>query len=115
MSEICSDLVDTEGIAGIRVTTGEPGAKPSLPLRRGPVRKRFRHYRTATLSLQCVIADRTGRIQCFIYVTGFENVARLVRVVSPDAGQAIGLQLETHGKRVTFRLAQTLLHRVNLT
>ena len=61
-----------------------------------------------------VVADRAGRVQGLVDVAGLEDVARALGVMAPDAGVAVGLQLEADGKRVASRLVRALLRRVHL-
>ena len=71
--------------------------------------ERIRHHATLTLLLQTIIADGVGGVQRFLQVTFFEPVMTLLRMVRPDAGQAIGLQFLTHQQAVVaFHLGATL-------
>src|SRR6185436_17186904 len=63
--------------------------------------------------LERVVADRRGRSQRFVDVAGIEDVL-VVGGMAPDAGETIRLKLETHRKRVRFRLARVPPGRVDL-
>jgi hypothetical protein len=60
------------------------------------VRKRIRDDFTLRLPLQPVIANRACGVERRFDVSGFEPLVTLLRVVAPDAGEAVGLQLQTH-------------------
>ena len=47
-------------------------------------------------SLQTIVADSSGCLQCPIEVSDFEQVA-LIRGVCPHTGETICLQLQAHG------------------
>ena len=53
--------------------------------------KRVRHHSTLTLLLQAIITDGVGRVQGLFDVTRFQPVQALLRMVGPDAGQAVSL------------------------
>src|SRR3546814_2098797 len=59
------------------------------------------------LALEPVIADRRGRLQPFLHVAGIEQVL-LPGVIAPDAGIAVGLQLEGDGQPVGLGLRELL-------
>ncbi len=76
--------------------------------------KRVRYHPTLPLLLQTVIADGVGRVQGFFDVTRFQPVQTLLRIVGPDTGQAIGLQLLTHQQAaITFHLPALLASCLN--
>jgi hypothetical protein len=59
----------------------------------------FWNHLAARHPLQAIVADRGGRVQTFLRVARFEYASRC-RVVTPDAGETIGLQLQANGSRV---------------
>src|SRR5205085_9895495 len=62
------------------------------------------------LALQRIVADRSRRGQCRFDVARLDEARTfLFLAVDPDAGQAIGLQLDLDLQRVGFRLAAGLL------
>ena len=63
------------------------------------MRERFGNNLALRHPLQTVIADRSSGIQAFFGVAGLEQPP-LRCVMSPDAGVAIGLQLESDRQRV---------------
>src|SRR5262245_15032950 len=74
--------------------------EPAHPLLRRAVCERFGRHASAGLPLQPVVADRGGRAQRLLDVSGLEDVTRALGVVRPHAGQAVGLQLQPHGRRM---------------
>src|SRR5688572_15333799 len=59
----------------------------------------------AGFALQAIVADRGGGSERFVDVAGFEQVTALGRV-TPDAGEAVGLELEPDGEAAgAFALA----------
>ncbi len=58
------------------------------------VDKGFRRDVSAGLLLQAVVADRGGSVQALLDVARLENVAYTVGVISPDAGETIGLEFD---------------------
>lgn len=64
-------------------------------------------------ALQPVVADRACGVQAFLDIAGLEDLPRAVRMVRPDAGETIGLQLQPHREGVALRLAHPLAHRVH--
>ena len=75
-------------------------------LRRRSVRKRLGVDMARRRALDAIIADSGGGVETFFNVTLLEN-ASLLRTVAPDAGEAIGLQLEPH--RHGVRIGRILL------
>src|SRR5439155_317151 len=80
----------------------------------GAVRERVRHHFAARLPLQGIVADRAGGGQGLLDVAGFENVARLVGMKGPDAGEAVGLQFQSYRQRIALYLRGVLASLVNL-
>ena len=68
----------------------------------------------AALTLQRVVADCAGRIQCLFHVAGFQYVSGLVGTMRPDSGKAIGLELKSNRKCITFDAVKLAFHRLNL-
>ncbi len=66
----------------------------------------FRYHAALGGALKPVVADRGGGVQPFLDVALFQDVARVLRLVRPDAGQAVGLQLDAHLQRVALGLVQ---------
>ncbi len=57
------------------------------------MRERVRHHPALTLLLQIIVADGGSGVERFLKITDFEPVMALLRVVGPDTGEAVGLQL----------------------
>src|SRR5258705_13499364 len=73
----------------------ESPAEPPHAIGRRSVRERFGNGLTPRHPLQPIVADRSGGIQAFFGVAGLEQPT-LRGVMSPDAGVAIRLELETY-------------------
>ena len=100
-------------MAGVYGTTPPPlnvsqadGSPFSNPFRnqlvrcsRRAVRPRLRVHAAARLALDPVVADRRRRGQALLEVAALEQPL-LLRRVPPDAGEAVGLQLEPHRELV---------------
>src|SRR5215471_2945239 len=83
-----------ESIARLRIAGVEADLQPMHALRRRAVRERVRRHASPRVALQSVVADRLGSRESLLDVAGLEHVLANVRVMRPDAGEAIGLQLE---------------------
>src|SRR3954447_7333895 len=85
-----------------------------VPLRRGAVRERLGVDPALRLLLDPVIPDRGGGRQALLQVAAFEDAAVIGRA-GPDAGEAIGLELEAHGEGIrVIRVVLALLPNLSL-
>ncbi|MNE00383.1 hypothetical protein D3C80_927910 [compost metagenome] len=67
------------------------------------------------LLLQAVVADGVGGVQGFFDIAGLQPVQAFLRLESPDAGQAVGLQLLAHQQAiVAFHALATLARGLDL-
>jgi len=73
------------------------------------VRERVRDGEPPRLLLQSVVTDSGGRNQGLLEIALFEDVELPIRVVRPDAGIALRLQLQAHLQLILLRLAPGLL------
>src|SRR5207247_9865894 len=101
-------LPSLEGIAVAGLAAVDAAFEPACALCRGAVRERVRHHFAARLPLQGIVADRAGGGQGLLDVAGFENVARLVGMKGPDAGEAVGLQFQPYRQRIALYLRGVL-------
>ena len=69
------------------------GPEPLLALRRRAMRKGIRHDHALASFLQRVVADLAGGVQGLVDVAFFDDAVAL-GVMGPDAGIAVGLQLD---------------------
>ena len=60
----------------------------------------IRHGVPLGLALQPVVADRGGGLHRLLDIACLEDMTGAVGVAGPDAGEAIGLQLQADGRRV---------------
>ena len=98
-----------ESVAGIDLSAFQARGQPLLAHGRGAVGEAVWHGVAARCGLQPVVADRLcGRERPFD-VPLLEDPPFLVRVGGPDAGEAIGLQLDPYRKRVGLGLAMFCL------
>src|SRR5690349_10887566 len=110
-----SDLPTVERVALVDVAGLEATLEPGHALRAAAVRERLGNDRALRLALQGVVADLRRRIQRRLDVARFETPPLfLLRALRPDAGQAIGLQLDAHAQRVALGLAAARTRRVDL-
>ncbi len=59
---------------------------------------------TLRLLLQPIVPDRRCSVERFLDVTGLQDGSRPVGVMTPDSGQAIGLEFESDGQLIgSFR------------
>ena len=98
-----SDAIQVrERVAAVRVAGLPAGREPLLALGGRAVRPRLRIHAALRLLLDPVVADGRGGAQRILHVGGrhLRQVAGLLRVVRPDAGEAVGLQLGLHRRAV---------------
>ncbi len=95
-----SELRCCEGVAARYLARLQASVEPALALRGGAVGERVRYHVALRPALQRVVADRRGGAQRSLDVARV-NERRLalraqgrVLAVSPDAGEAVGLQLD---------------------
>src|SRR6185369_9725142 len=87
------------------LAAGEAGFEPADALGRAAMGEAVGDDVTLALLLQAVVADGRSGIQCLVDVAGLDDLALLVGVIGPDAGKAIGLQLDANGDSVGATLA----------
>src|SRR3954454_4028742 len=116
-SPTSAQVVGAEGVALVGVARLVAGAEPLLPLGRRAVREAVLvDPAAAEVALDEVVADPGGGVQRPVDVVlgdlGDQRLTGLVghrrRVVGPDAGEAVGLQLQAHG--TAFRAGDAGLH-----
>src|SRR5947209_16933015 len=85
-----------EGVAGVGIAGAVAGREPLLPLRRRSVRPRLRVDLALELLLQPVIADSSSSVESIadVGLRQLADVARADCTIRPDAGEAVGLQLQ---------------------
>src|SRR3954468_8931549 len=85
--------VAREGVAGLELPRVEAGLQPVSPLLGGAVREGLRVDPALGLLLDAVVANRRGGSEALLEIAALEQAA-VVCGASPDAGQAIRLELE---------------------
>src|SRR5690606_3364790 len=85
-----------ERIALAQVAALEAAAEPAHALLGAAVGEALRRDAALGLFLQAIVADRRGRRQRRFEVALLEDLAAAVRMMRPDAGEAVGLQLHAH-------------------
>ena len=60
------------------------------------MRKAIRHDGSLAAPLQGVIAHRRGRGETLLQIAGLENLSRPIGLLSPHAGETVGLQFNAH-------------------
>src|SRR5579884_2775075 len=91
-----SELIRLERVAGRDLPRLEALHEPALALRRGAMREGVGHHIALRLPLQAVVADGGGGLQRLVDIAGIEEIAPLLGAIGPDAGKAVGLQLDAH-------------------
>src|SRR5262245_815142 len=92
-------LIESQRFAGERIALPDvaglqPSAEPADSLVRASVGERVGHDIPLSLALQPVVADRRRGTERRLDVAGFEDLAALLGMVQPDAGQEVGLELD---------------------
>ncbi len=95
-----SELRGVEGIADLRPPAGEAGLEPARALRRGAVGERIGHHIAVRQLLQPVVTHGLGRVDGLFHIARLQHLALVLRVIGPDPGVAIGLQLQPHQQGV---------------
>ena len=67
------------------------------------------HRVALRLTLEAIITDGCGRPESLLDVAGLQELALLVGVVGPHAGEAVGLKLQAHGEAVCGGLVDLTL------
>lgn len=75
--------------------------------------KAIRHQSTPIGPLQGIITNLLSGIHGLFDITLFQQLPGCLRMVSPNAGKAIGLQFHTHTQGVQLRLTGTTPHLVH--
>src|SRR4029077_15304094 len=99
-----------ERVAGLHRALLISGHEPLLPLRGRAVGEGVRHHPARRLPLQRAVADRARCGQRRVDIAGRQDARPLLLLtVAPDAGQAVGLQLDLDLQRVGLSLSVGLL------
>src|ERR1700719_829590 len=99
-------------IAARNLAAIEPRLEPALALLGRAVGEGIGHDIALHLFLQPVVADRGGGLQRLVDVARLKEVVLLLGAVRPHAGEAVGLQLDSHLKLVGLDLARRRLLRL---
>lgn len=103
----------SEGVAGGNRATIQPFAEPGHALLGASVGKGFRLDAAAGHLLDMIVANGGSCAEGRFHVAGFQE-ATLLRGVSPDSGEAVGLQFHRNGEFVS-RSRIGLLKMAHLT
>src|SRR6266581_1502133 len=109
-----SELRGPEGVAALDRAALEPGVEPAHALLRGAVGERVGHDVAASLLLQPVVADCRRGFQRLVDVARLDQLPALLRAIGPNAGEAIGLQLDAHLQLIGLDLAERMLALLRL-
>src|SRR5580700_4417355 len=104
--EVRSERTRRQRIAARNLAAVEAGLEPALALFRGAVGEGVGHDVALHLLLQPVVADRGCGLQRLIDIARIEEVAFLLGAIGPNAGEAVGLQLDAHLELVRLDLAR---------
>src|SRR5262245_8420560 len=107
-------VVLVESIARARVAAAQTRREPALPVGRGAVRERIGRHGAPRIALQPVVADGLRGREPFLDVAGLEHAHGLIRVIGPDAREAIGLELHRDLQAVRAGFVRALLSGTHL-
>src|SRR5262245_20029751 len=108
------EVFGVERVALAQVAGLVTALEPAHALRRRTVREGIRHDVTLRLLLDAIVADGACRVERALDVARLEDVLGFLRLVGPDAGEAVGLQFDADLNGVSLPLAHPLPHRVDL-
>src|SRR6185295_5060904 len=108
-----SELARLERVALVNAAGLQAALEPGDALRARAVGEALGNDRALRALLQCVVADLRRGVQGLFDIALFQNLARRLGVMAPDAGEAVGLQLEPHADRVLLRLARPPAHALD--
>src|SRR5262245_12360538 len=94
------ERVGGERVAPADVPGVEAAPEPAHALRGGAVGERLRRHVALGLALEPVVTDGRRRGESLLEIAGLEDVARPIGMVSPDAGEAVRLELLPNRERV---------------
>src|SRR5262249_26692710 len=92
----------------------QPGHEPARALLRRAMGERVRDDVALGTALQTIVADGGCRLHRRLDVAWLDDTPLLLCVVGPDAGKAVGLQLDPNLEVIGLRLIQASLHLLNL-
>src|SRR5829696_2574973 len=109
-------LLRAERVALPGIAALQPDPEPAHALGTRAMGEAVRHDPALRLALQAVVADRRGGGQRLLDVAVVDHLAATggVGAVGPDAGKAVGLQLDPHRQGIGVALAHALLHLLGL-
>src|SRR5690606_8937326 len=93
-----------KGVAIARIARAIAALEPGLALRRGAMVEGLGHGEALHALLQRIVADLLGGIERFLDIAIVEQVG-LPGIIGPDAGIAVGLQLDADGIGIGLFLA----------
>jgi hypothetical protein len=92
-----SQSISIKGIAGLGIAGLKSKLEPTHALGRAPVGKSIRDHVTLGPSLDSIIPDLAGSIQCFLDVSCLKDLAALIGLTGPNPCETVGLQFHPHG------------------
>src|SRR5712691_8837467 len=92
-----------ERVAGLFRSLLHAVVEPALTLLGGAMREAVGHHPALRTPLQRVVANRRGGAQRGLDITGLQQMPTLIGLVRPDAGEAIGLQLDADLDAICLR------------
>src|SRR5262245_11282441 len=109
-----SELPRLEGIAACHLSRPQPIHEPAHALLRGAVGKRVRYDVALAPTLQAIVANSGGGLHSCLDVARLDEPPLFLRVVSPDSGQAVRLQLHVNLELIGLDLIHTALRLLHL-
>jgi outer membrane protein assembly factor BamB len=102
-NQAAARALTVEGRAGVGIARLQAAREPRHPLLRAAVGERLGDDAALHLLLEPIVADGGGGSHALLEIPGLEQPG-LIGVLAPDAGEAVGLQLEPHRQRVDVLL-----------
>ena len=107
------DALNGEGVAALEIAALDAATKPAHALFGAAMGESFGDDVSLGAFLQRVVADLRRGIQPFLDIAFFENFVFTIGEARPNAGEAIGLQLNTDGQRIGVPFARAALTRLH--
>src|SRR5262245_1281247 len=102
-----------ECVAARHLARLQAGHERLRALCRRAVRERVRNHVALAAALQAIVSDGGRCLHGRLDVAGLDQPPLLLRVVRPDPGKAVGLQLDPHLELIGVGLVHGALHRLH--
>ena len=89
--EAALELARLEGVAAFHRAALQPQTEPANALLGAAVGECIGNDITARAPLNCIVANRGGRAQCFLDIAALEDLAGFLCVMCPQSRETVGL------------------------